>query len=194
MSVHLVASGRFACVLAVAAEVAAPGPARGQWERVDGLQLEAAVAGGRFSCPSCSTSGRDAAAASWYVQFTERVGERLALGAQLGRSTRTGADSTGIDANHVMVIAQFYPGIPGVFARIGTGLTHWYYLPDDGAVGSDYLGFSLQLGGGYNLRVVKDVFVTPTVSWLHTTMFPTDARGERRNGSALQYGVGLTVR
>jgi Outer membrane protein beta-barrel domain len=135
-----------------------------------------------LSCEGCADVGREGGL-SGHAKLGGTVRENLLLGVEMNGWT----DSEGaarITMGNFSGAAYWYPmPTQGLFIKAGAGYS--MLGVDDGVTSADDTGFGLLGGVGYDLRVGRNLSITPVANWF---------RGGFDGGSAnvLQFGVGVT--
>ncbi|HEX2250240.1 MAG TPA: hypothetical protein VHH32_07810, partial [Gemmatimonadales bacterium] len=109
--------------------------------------------------------------------------ENILLGVEMNGWTKSEAGAT-VTMGNMSAAAYWYPmATQGLFIKAGAGYS---ILGVEDDLGSDNdTGFGFLGGVGYDIRVGRNLSITPVANWF---------RGGFNNGSAnvLQFGVGVT--
>jgi hypothetical protein len=168
-----------------------------------GLWLGGGIGHGwtRLSCGICGGE-RETGGYSGYLRAGGTVTPRFLLGGELDAWYRNGEELTE-HLEALSVTGYFYPSERhGWFVKLGAGVTQYRATEGDDALASR--SFSLQAGGGYEMRVSPRLSVVPSVTLLATpngnlNRESTEGGGFHADRVAtdlklfvIQFGVGIT--
>jgi hypothetical protein len=136
-----------------------------------------------LSCESCVDVGREGGL-SGYAKLGGSLRQNILLGVELNGWTKSEGGAT-VTMGNMSAAAYWYPmETQGLFVKGGGGYS--VLSVDAGTSGSaDDSGFGILAGVGYDVRVGRNLSITPVANWF---------RGGFDGGSAnvLQFGVGVT--
>jgi hypothetical protein len=170
-------SALFAALLATAASAQQAQTRQGFW-----------VGGGMgygslgLSCTGCADVGREGGL-SGYAKLGGSLRQNILLGVEMNGWTKSEAGAR-ITMGNLSGAAYWYPmATQGLFIKAGAGYS--VLAVDDGFSSADDSGFGFLGGVGYDVRVGRNLSITPVANWF---------RGGFDGGSAnvLQLGLGVT--
>ena len=135
-----------------------------------------------LSCTGCVGVGREGGL-SGYAKLGGTLRPNILLGVEMNGWTKSEAGAT-ITMGNLSGAAYWYPmATQGLFIKGGAGYS--VLGVDDGVTSADDSGFGLLGGVGYDIRVGRNLSITPVANWF---------RGGFDGGSAnvLQFGMGVT--
>jgi hypothetical protein len=135
-----------------------------------------------LSCSGCSGVGREGGL-SGYAKLGGTLRQNILLGVETNGWRKSEAGAT-VTMGNLSGAAYWYPMTTnGLFIKGGVGYS--ILSVDDGVSQADDSGFGLLGGVGYDVRVGRNLSITPVANWF---------RGGFDGGSAdvLQLGVGIT--
>jgi hypothetical protein len=136
-----------------------------------------------LSCDGCGDVDREGGM-SGYAKFGGTLRQGILLGGEMNAWTKDEAGARVTLAN-LSGAAYWYPmATQGLFVKAGAG---WSNLSvSSGGLGADDSGFGFLAGLGYDVRIARNMSITPVANWF---------RGGFDGGSAdvLQFGVGVTA-
>jgi hypothetical protein len=133
------------------------------------------------------------------------VSPNFRLGGEINGWVNYYTDSTGVGVTESLVggllIGQFYPmQNQGLFFKGGAGISRSGTSTNDyggyGGTSTGETGFAYELGAGYELRLGRNLFLTPTVNYLEHRSSPGGPTGDNLGTlreRVLTFGVGLTL-
>jgi hypothetical protein len=134
------------------------------------------------SCSGCGDIGREGGI-SGYAKLGGTLRQNILLGVEMNGWTKSEGGGR-VTMGNMSGAAYWYPmPTQGLFLKAGAGYS--VLSVDDGVSTADDSGFGLLGGVGYDLRVGRNLSITPVANWF---------RGAFDGGSAnvLQLGVGVT--
>jgi len=135
-----------------------------------------------LSCETCGDVDREGGL-SGYAKLGGTLRENILLGVEMNGWTKAEGGTT-VTMGNMSAAAYWYPmPTQGLFIKAGAGYS---ILGVEDDLGSDNdTGFGFLGGVGYDVRVGRNLSITPVANWF---------RGGFNNGSAnvLQFGVGVT--
>jgi hypothetical protein len=135
-----------------------------------------------LSCTGCVDVGRTAGI-SGYAKVGGTLRPNILLGVEMNGWTKNEGSAT-ITMGNFSGAAYWYPmATQGLFIKGGAGYS--VLAVDDGSTSANDSGFGLLGGVGYDIRVGRNLSITPVANWF---------RGGFDGGSAnvLQLGMGVT--
>ena len=135
-----------------------------------------------LSCTGCSDVGRTGGI-SGYAKLGGTLRPNILLGVEMNGWTKNEGSAT-ITMGNFSGAAYWYPmATQGLFIKGGAGYS--VLAVDDGSTSANDSGFGLLGGVGYDIRVGRNLSITPVANWF---------RGGFEGGSAnvLQLGMGVT--
>jgi hypothetical protein len=136
-----------------------------------------------LSCTGCADVGREGGL-SGYAKLGGALRQNILLGVEGNMWTKDEGSAT-ITMGNFSGAAYWYPmATQGLFVKGGVGYSN--LRVDDGASDAADSGFGLLAGVGYDIRVGRNLSMTPVANWF---------RGGFDGGSAnvLQFGLGVTA-
>jgi hypothetical protein len=132
------------------------------------------------SCNGCRTDR--IGAASGYLKIGGTLGPRVLLGGEISAWNKSEAGTT-TTAGNVSFAAFYYPQAAGrIFVKGGLGLAMFQEQPADPA-----MGLGLAFGIGYDVRVGRNVSITPVANFTWGRVGDFGSRVD-----VLQLAVGIT--
>jgi len=191
MTTHGRAAGAFWTLMFVTTAALAaqhPQERRGFWI---GFGLGYGSAG--FSCDSCTGSGRTGAL-SGFLKMGGTLSQRLLLGGETNGWVKGSGGATETRGN-VSVAAYYYVAPTGGFFLKG-GVGYSRYASRGGFVDWTGGGVGLLLGAGYDVRVGRNVSLTPVINLFGGRLGTVDASGYVGSGgythNVVQVALGVT--
>jgi hypothetical protein len=135
-----------------------------------------------LSCTGCADVGREGGL-SGYAKLGGSLRQNILLGVEMNGWTKSEAGAR-ITMGNLSGAAYWYPmATQGLFIKAGAGYS--VLAVDDGFSSADDSGFGFLGGVGYDVRVGRNLSITPVANWF---------RGGFDGGSAnvLQFGLGVT--
>ena len=135
-----------------------------------------------LSCTGCVDVGRTGGL-SGYAKLGGTLRPNILLGVEMNGWTKSEAGAT-ITMGNLSGAAYWYPmATQGLFIKGGAGYS--VLAVDDGTTSANDSGLGLLGGVGYDIRVGRNLSMTPVMNWF---------RGGFDGGSAnvLQFGMGVT--
>jgi hypothetical protein len=135
-----------------------------------------------LSCDGCADVGREGGL-SMYAKLGGTLRQNILLGVETNGWTKSEAGGR-VTMGNLSGAAYWYPmPTQGLFIKAGAGYS--ILTVDDGISTADDSGFGVLGGVGYDVRVGRNLSITPVANWF---------RGGFDGGSAnvLQLGVGVT--
>jgi len=146
-----------------------------------------------FSCDSCSGSGREGAL-SGYLKIGGTLSSRLLLGGETNGWVRSESGTTEMRGNASVVAYYYLTPAGGLFMKGGAGFSR--YAMRGGFVDWTGGGFGLVLGAGYDMRIGRNVSLTPVVNLFGGSLGTVDASGYVGSGgyshNVVQLALGIT--
>jgi hypothetical protein len=133
-------------------------------------------------CESCSDVGREGGM-SGYLKLGGTLRQNILLGVETNGWRKSEGGAT-VTMGNMSGAAYWYPmATNGLFIKGGVGYS--ILSLDDGIAKTDDSGFGVIGGLGYDVRVSRNLSITPVANWF---------RGGFEGGSAdvLQFGVGIS--
>jgi hypothetical protein len=136
-----------------------------------------------ISCDGCSGLGREGSYTG-HLRMGGTISPHLLLGGQVDAWSKS-QDGATLSAGNVSLNASYYPKpAGGLFLNAGLGLSRMEASGGGSSAGETGPGFSV--GAGYDLRVGRNLSITPLASWVYG--HPTDGLSH----NFYQFGVGVT--
>jgi hypothetical protein len=150
----------------------------------DGFWLSGGMGYGSLGlgCEGCADVGREGGL-SGYAKLGGTLRQNILLGVEMNGWTKSEGGAT-ISMGNFSGAAYWYPmATQGLFVKAGAGYS--ILAVDDGFGSANDSGFGLLGGVGYDVRVGRNLSITPVANWF---------RGGFEGGSAnvLQFGRGVT--
>jgi hypothetical protein len=163
-------------------------------QKRDGFWISFGMGGGSagMSCDGCDIDR--STGLSGYLRMGGTISPRLLIG---GETNGWMKSESGVDQQigFLTANAYFYPqATSGFYLKGGVGLAS--ASEDDGSTKLESMGFGMQLGTGYDLRLAQNFSLTPYVNYLRA--FGAEAKldgtglGENLNPNVLQVGLGFS--
>jgi outer membrane protein with beta-barrel domain len=135
-----------------------------------------------LSCSGCADLGREGGL-SGYAKLGGTLRQNILLGVEMNGWTKSEGGAR-VTMGNFSGAAYWYPmATQGLFIKAGAGYS--VLGVDDGSSTADDSGFGLLGGVGYDLRVGRNLSLTPVANW-----FRGGFNGLSTN--VLQFGLGLT--
>jgi outer membrane protein with beta-barrel domain len=135
-----------------------------------------------LSCNGCADVPREGGL-SGYAKLGGTLRQNILLGVEMNGWTKSEGGGT-VTMGNFSGAAYWYPmATQGLFIKAGGGYSN--LSADDGTISASDGGFGWLAGVGYDIRVGRNLSMTPVANWF---------RGGFENGSAnvLQFGLGVT--
>jgi hypothetical protein len=135
-----------------------------------------------LSCDLCDGLGREGGL-SGYAKLGGTLRQNILLGVEMNGWTKSESGAR-VTMGNFSGAAYWYPmPTQGLFIKAGAGYS--VLSTDDGTGTSDDSGLGLLGGVGYDVRVGKNLSITPVANWFHGGFSGISA-------NVLQFGVGVT--
>jgi len=135
-----------------------------------------------LSCDICDGIGREGGL-SGFAKLGGTLRQNILLGIEMNGWTESEAGSR-ITMGNLSGAAYWYPmATQGLFIKAGAGYS--ILAVDDGATTADDTGFGLLGGVGYDLRVGRNLSITPVANWFRGGF-------DGLSANVLQFGLGVT--
>jgi hypothetical protein len=135
-----------------------------------------------LSCDGCAGVGREGGL-SGYIKLGGTLRQNILLGVESNGWRKSEGGAT-VTMGNLSAATYWYPMVTnGLFIKGGVGYS--VLKVDDGVTSADDSGLGILAGLGYDVRVSRNLSITPVANWF---------RGGFEGGSAdvLQLGVGIS--